>query len=109
MSLVTTGNTQTFDMGDQPTLVATFRDKTGDLDTPTRVTFRLKAPNGDVVSQDETFATNSSTGVWEWQIPDPLDAPGTWRMHALATSGLQVAEEVEFKVRKSKFSYPPGS
>jgi hypothetical protein len=107
MPLVTTQDNQTFDMGDRPTLVAVFKNKAGQLDTPTGVTFSLMAPDGAVQSQDETFAVNSSTGVWEWQIPAPFDAPGTWKMHALATAGLQVAEEVAVKVRKSAFPYPP--
>ena len=107
--LVTTGNTQTFDMGDRPTLVATFRTLAGVLDDPTAITFRLMAPDGTVETQDETFATNSSIGVWEWQVPGPLDAPGTWRFHAVATSGMQVAEEIAVKVRKSAFPYPLGS
>ena len=107
MPLVTTTNAQAFDMGDRPTLVATFRDKEGQLDTPTGVTFSLQSPSGVIQSQDQTSAINSSTGVWEWQIPAPFDAPGTWRMHALATAGLQVAEEIVVKVRKSTFPYVP--
>lgn len=109
MSLVTSRTGLTFDVGDRPTLVATFRNKTGDLNTPSSVMFSLMAPNGDIESRDETFATNPSTGVWEWEIPSPFDVPGTWRFRALATAGLQVAEEIEVVVRKSKFPYPPGS
>jgi len=109
MSLVTTNNAQTFDMGDRPTLVATFRNKSGVLEDPTEITFSLMAPDETIESQDETFAASTSTGIWEWQIPAPFDAPGTWRFHAVATSGMQVAEEMAVKVRKSAFPYPPGS
>ena len=107
MPLVATQESQTFDMGDRPTLVAVFKDKAGQLDDPTGITFSLMAPDGTIQSEDQTAATNPSTGVWEWQIPAPFDAPGTWRMHALATAGLQVAEEIVVKVRKSTFPYVP--
>lgn len=110
MSLVTSRTDLIFDLGDRPTLEATFRNKEGVLENPTAITFRLMAPSGTITAtEDETFATNPSTGVWEWQIPDPFDAPGTWKFHALATSGMQVAEEIAVKVRKSSFPYPPGS
>jgi hypothetical protein len=95
-----------FNIGMRPTLTATFRDIDGDLADPTAIVFRLRPPRGEVVEQTQAFATNVSTGVWEWQVPDALTLPGTWWVQALATEGLQTADEICFTVAKSKFAAP---
>lgn len=95
-----------FNIGMRPTLTATFRNIDGDLSNPTAITFSLKPPQGAIVTRDETFATNVSLGVWEWQVPAALTLPGTYRVQALATAGLETADEIAFRVPKSPFPAP---
>jgi hypothetical protein len=92
-----------FPIGTRPTLTVTFRNLDGELEDPSAITFRLKPPQGDIVVNLIDAATNVSVGVWEWQLPDPLDAPGTWWLSASATGGMQTADEICFQVPKSKF------
>jgi dihydroorotase-like cyclic amidohydrolase len=73
------------------------------LADPTAITFSLRAPDGTEVNGTEANATNPSTGVWLWTIPEPFDAPGTWHFRAAATAGLVTAAETSVKVRKSAF------
>jgi hypothetical protein len=96
----------TFNIGTRPTLTATFRNIDGDLDDPTAILFSLLPPQGAIVTGTEANATNPSIGVWEWQLPDPLTLPGTYTVQAMATSGMQVADEICFKVPKSSFPPP---
>ena len=102
--MATTTNSKTFDIGDQPTFVWTFRDENDVLTTPLAVTFSQRAPDGTVVIENFGNATEESTGVLSWQIPAPFTAPGTWKYRVAATSGVVVAEELTVKVRKSAFA-----
>lgn len=101
--MATTTDDRTFDIGDQPTFVWTFKNENGILTTPLAVTFSQRAPDGAIVNENLGNATEESTGVLSWQIPAPFNAPGTWKYRAAATSGVVVAEELTVKVRKSAF------
>lgn len=96
----------TFNIGTRPTLTVTFRNINGDLENPTAILFSLRPPQGAIVTGTELNATNVSVGVWDWQVPDPLTLPGTYWVQAMATSGMQVADEICFTVPKSKFPAP---
>lgn len=100
---MSTTNQTTFDVGDQPTLIWSFTDEAGVPTSPTTIDFSQKAPDKTVVVEAIADATETSTGVFSWQIPAPFDAPGTWKYRAAGTSGLIVAEELTLKVRKSAF------
>ena len=93
-----------YDIGDRPTLIATFRDADGALTDPTAILFQLKDPAGVIVDGDEADATNPSVGKWLWPIPLVLDQSGTWSMRAAATAGIQTAAEIQFTVRPSAFT-----
>jgi hypothetical protein len=90
-----------YDIGDQPTLTATFADADGAAADPSAITFSLKAPDGTVTTATEADATNPAVGVWKWPIPAAFDAPGPWHFRAEATAGLQTAEELSVRVRPS--------
>lgn len=96
---------QIYNVGDMPTLKATFYDKAEPpaLANPTTIEFKLKAPNGTVTTATQAAATNPSIGVWLWPIPAPFDAPGTWKFRAAGTGGVVTAEELVIKVAKSSF------
>jgi hypothetical protein len=100
----TTSSTNTFDIGDKPTLVFTFTDEDGVLTTPTAVDFTQRAPDGTETAKTIVDATEESTGVLSWPIPAPFDAPGTWKFRAAATAPFFTAEELTLKVRKSAFA-----
>ena len=93
----------TFDIGDQPTVVVTFKDAGGTLADPTAITFSVLAPAGTAVSEDQTNATNPSTGIWHWELPSAIDRAGKWQVRAAATLGLICAVEDSFHVRDSDF------
>jgi hypothetical protein len=92
-----------YDIGDRPTLVATFYDINETLADPEAITFSLLAPDGTVTEGDETDATSPSVGVWHWQIPAAFDQPGWWAFRAAATAGLETAAETHIEVRPSSF------
>lgn len=100
---MSTTSSNTFDIGDQPTLVWTFRDEDGVLASPVAIDFSQIAPDGTRTDESIGDATEESTGVFSWTIPAPFDAPGTWQFRAAGTSGVIAAEEVTVKVRKSAF------
>ena len=94
----------TYDIGDRPTLTATFYDEDSVLSDPSAITFSLLAPDDTVITGDEGDATNPSPGVWKWTIPAAFDQAGWWTFRAEATAGLQTAEELSVPVRASAFS-----
>lgn len=92
-----------YDIGDQVTLIATFRDSNGDLADPSAITFEVREPNSTTTQKSEVDASNPSIGVWHWLIPKPFDASGTWELRAAATAPFASAEVVALGVKKSKF------
>ena len=93
--------TTIYDIGDRPTLIATFYDPDDNLADPTGITFTLVDPSGNAATGDENDATNPSVGVWKWPIPAAFDEDGWWTFRAEATSGLQTAAELQVEVRPS--------
>lgn len=93
----------TFDIGDRPTLVTTFRNTAGTLTNPTAITFSVLSPSGSMATQTQASATNPSTGIWHWELPSTIDIAGRWQVRAAATSGLICAVEQSFNVRDSDF------
>lgn len=96
--------TDVYDIGDRPTLIATFYDVNETLTDPTGITFKLLAPDGTVTTATEASATNPSTGVWHWEIPATLDQAGWWSFRAEATAGIETAAETAIQVRSSVFA-----
>ena len=95
--------TSVYDIGDQPTLVATFVDSAGVPADPTGITFKVMDPDGVVTTEDETDATNPATGTWHWTLPAAFDQDGNWKVRAAATAGLICAVETTIRVRDSFF------
>lgn len=103
MPLTTIDVQDDWDIGDRPIIVSTFTNRDEVLEDPTAIAFKVREPNGDITIQTMANATNISVGVWRWQLPKAFDAAGTWFVNVRATTGLNAAEEMMFKVNKSKF------
>lgn len=96
---------QTYDIGDQPTITATFRQiGTGVLTTPNALTITVREPDGTETDYTQADATNPSVGVWEFAMPAVLDSCGIWTVKFFGTAGVIAAEEVSFKVRCSRIN-----
>lgn len=94
---------ETYDIGDMPTVTATFRQiGTGALTTPTALTITVREPDGTETDYDQADATNPSVGVWAFTFPDVIDSCGIWTVKFFGTAVLIAAEEVSFKVRCSR-------
>lgn len=97
----------TFDIGDQPTLVVTFKTADGTLADPTGITFEVLHPSdvdgAPTTTANETAATNPSTGIWHYTVP-LLDEEGWWRVRAKGTAGVVAAVELKFQVRATRFN-----
>ena len=91
-----------FDIGDQPTLVVTFKNVGGTLQSPSSITFTVMDPAGTKITAPIGSATTPSTGVFHWTLP-VIDKAGTWRVGARATAGILTAVEETFSVRDSFF------
>ena len=95
---------QIFDIGDRPTIVVKFTQQSDGLAAdPSGITFKIKEPDGTTTTEDQTAATNPSTGTWHWPLPAVLDAEGWHHVNAVATAGLACAAQSKFKVRASQF------
>ena len=101
--MTTTGTETVYDIGDQPTLVATFVDVDDVLTDPGAITVTVRDPAGTEVAETQAAASNPSVGVWRWPLPTPFDAAGFWYLRAEATSGIQTAGELTVRVRPSHF------
>lgn len=94
--------TEPYDIGDQPTVTATFRDIDEVLTDPSAITIKVREPDGTETAYDQTDATNPSVGVWSFLMPAPLDSCGIWTVKFFGTAGLIAAQETSFKVRCSR-------
>lgn len=83
-----------FDIGDQPTIEASFRDTSGEPADPTTVTLTVKAPDG---TEQDVEVTRNSLGEYSGVV-EP-DQSGMWRYRWAATGALVAAEEGWFYVR----------
>jgi hypothetical protein len=96
--------TETYDIGDRPVLIATFKDEDDVLTTMTAIVFKIIDPAGTVTTKAITDATSPSTGVYEWQIPAAFTTHGRWVLRAAGTSPIETAAELVVRVRDSAFS-----
>jgi predicted MarR family transcription regulator len=96
--------TDRYDIGDRPTITATFRSLTDVLTNPTAITFKTRKPDGTVTTANQTDAANPSVGVWEYLLPAAFDRAGSWTVRVQATAGIETAGEFSFQVRASEFS-----
>jgi uncharacterized protein YfaS (alpha-2-macroglobulin family) len=93
----------TYDIGDRPTITATFTNLAGNAADPSAITFKTIAPDGTVTTQTQANATNPGVGTWVYQLPAAFSAAGTWAVRVQATAGLETAGEYTFRVRESRF------
>jgi len=90
----------TYDVGDRRKLCCEIRNEDGDLADPTTVTFKIKAPDGEVtvyVLDTDAELVRDSTGTYHvyWDIT--LNGTYWWRFEASGNIGA--AEEAAFKAR----------
>jgi hypothetical protein len=108
---------ETYDIGDAPTLIATFTDEAGGLADPTEVIFRYKDPEGTLVELQHwtaaapgTDITKVSTGKFSARVPITKSG-GYYAWHWLGTGAVQAAKESDpdtaLKVRTSGFPAVP--
>ncbi len=98
--------TTDYDIGDQPTFQATFRNSTADLTNPTVVKFLLKDPNGGLTTLTfPTGITNPSVGVFEHNATK-LTIAGRWTYRFNGEGTLITAGERVITVDASNFTTP---
>ncbi len=93
-----------YDLGDQVRLSATFTDVDGAAVDPTVITVKWAAPNGAVT--DLTYGvdlnvTQEETGVF--YVDFVPDAAGTWAYRWESSGTVTAAAEGAFMVRRSAF------
>jgi hypothetical protein len=93
----------TYDIGDRPILVATFRDEDDALTTMSAITWKIIDPAGTITTQAIGSSTAVSTGVYEWQIPAAFALHGRHTLRAQGTAPIESAAEIVVHVRNSDF------
>ena len=91
----------TYTVGDQLTLTASFVALGGTFVDPTTVTVNVHKPNGTIVTPSVTHA---STGVYT--VQQSLDVPGNWMWKAVGTGAAVAAsspEQGRFRVEPQSF------
>lgn len=86
-----------YDIGDAPTLTATFRDLAGDPTNPTTVTATHRQPDG---TETELSPSTSSTGIYTANTAT-LTQSGVHTVKFFGVGALVAAEEIRFKVQHS--------
>lgn len=86
-----------YDIGDEVTMQATFRNEDGDLTTPTATTLRYMDPSGNVTVVNNAALTSGGTGIKKYAIT--VDEEGDWFFRFTGTGAVTAAEEGRFKVR----------
>lgn len=94
---------EVYDIGDRPTLIATFADADGVLTTMAAIAWKIIDPAGTVTTNAIGASTETSTGVYEWQIPAAFALHGTYVLRAAGTSPIETAAELKVRVRDSAF------
>lgn len=92
-----------YDIGDSPTVTATFKDSAGVTTDPTEVTVRYRTPNEPTTTL--TPVSNPAPGVYSVVVP-PFAVAGTHRVKFFGTGALVAAEEIAIRVRGSKVDAP---
>lgn len=97
-----------YDIGDRPTVTATFTDAAGALTDPSTVVAIVRTPAGveTTTTSPNAALVNTSTGVWAFTLPTALTAAGNWRVRIKGTAGLIAAAETTLAVRASAFTNP---
>ena len=97
-----------YDIGDRPTVTASFTDVAGTLTDPSTVVAIVRTPAGveTTTTSPNAALVNSSTGVWAFTLPTAFDAAGNWRVRIKGTAGLIAAAETTLAVRESLFDTP---
>lgn len=89
--------TDTYDIGDQVTLQATFRNLAGALTNPTATTLKYKDPAGNVTTVNDGDLTTASTGIKTYAVV--VDEAGQWWYRFSGSGAVVAAEEGSFTVR----------
>ena len=97
-----------YDIGDRPTVTATFTSAAGVLTNPSTVVAILRTPVGveTTTTSPNAALVNSSTGVWAFTLPTAFDTAGNWQVRIKGTAGLIAAAETTLAVRASAFATP---
>ena len=91
--------TTLYDIGDAPTVTATFRNIAGDLTNPTTVTAKMVEPDGT----QTTLSTPSNTGTGVYTVTVPtFDQSGRHVVKFFGTGAIIAAEETPIDVRPTK-------
>lgn len=90
------------DIGDQPTVTATFTVD-GVPTSPSTVVAMVRRPNGTETALSAPVSLG--TGVFKATLP-VIDAAGTWACRMKGTAGVIAAVEVVFVVPASRFVAP---
>jgi len=93
--------TTTFDIGDAPTVTATFRNLAGVLTSPSSVTAQHLRPDGTQVTL--TPVTAVSAGVHSVVVPT-ITRSGQHFVKFFGTGSLVAAEEVSLSVRTTRIT-----
>lgn len=91
----------TYTVGDQATLTASFIDITGASIDPTTVTFSVRRPDGTTVTPT---VVHVSTGIY--QATQVLNTPGVWKWKAIGTGTAVAAsrpDDGNFRVLSQSF------
>lgn len=97
-----------FDIGDRPTVTATFAPNP-DLTTPIEMDgfFKVRRPDGtqNMFLFSGLEVTSVSAFVWRLLLP-VLDQSGNWAVHAIGNAGIEAGEELTFTVRETTIVSP---
>lgn len=95
-----------FNIGDEITIKATFKNKVRDVSDPTTVTLIIRDPSGNEVSYTYSGGqlTRESTGVYYYNLQ--IDEDGNWYFRWKSTGNPMIATEYRIKVNRSYFDTP---
>lgn len=93
----------TYEVGDESTLAATFKDAAGTPTDPTAVTLKIKPPSGSVATHvyGSSSVVRDSAGAYHFVLA--LTATGTWHYRWVGTGTLAAAGEGFLSVRSTVF------
>lgn len=94
----------TYDVGDQIRITATFTDIDGAAVDPATLQFKFKTPGSAITTY--VYGVDAQivkSGVGVYYVDVPIDASGTWSYRFAGTGAGQAAAEGQFDVRQSYF------
>lgn len=107
---MSTGNNsmREYQVGQLPTITATFTNSTNTLTNPTTVTFQITDPTGTQTNTASPNAaiTNPSTGVFIFTFTSALAIVGVWIWRVKGVGTLIDADEGTFKVLQTQTQTP---